>query len=82
MYITIYSVSRLDDFAIIYALFGGKLFHLKSFGVKFSIDPALRPGRFRILICLCVCLSVCLFAILSRVTCHMLGVRCYVSFVR
>ena len=31
----------------------------------FSIDPALRPGRFIVLICLCVCLSVCLCVCVS-----------------
>ena len=38
----------------------------KSIKCPFSIDPALRPGRFIVLICLSVCLFVCLSAILSR----------------
>ena len=42
MYITIYAVSRRVAFAIIYALFGEKLFHLKSFGLKFFIF--IMPG--------------------------------------
>ena len=34
---------------------------------SFSIDPALRPGRFKVLICVSVCVSVCVSsAILSR----------------